>query len=71
METSVLRVLSFFIFPLKPFCVKANAQVQITDVGQANPVMLSASQIGDLILPMPDPLGTGSNLPNVTIQAAQ
>jgi hypothetical protein len=61
-------MLSFLYYPTGSLCVDANAKVQITENGA--PVSLSAAQINDLILPMPDPNGNGSNLPNVSVTSA-
>lgn len=61
--------LEILYLTLTPVCVNSNSQIQFTENGVLQ--TLTASQISDVILPMPSSGESASTLPNVTIDPAE
>jgi len=61
--------LNFLSYNTQPTCVQPDAKVQLTENG-ALTSSIPASQINDLILPMPPINGAEPNLPNVTVSGS-
>lgn len=60
--------LNFYSYATLPTCVAPNAQIQLSENGVQTPP-IAASQINDLILPMPPVTGAEPNLPDVILSS--